>query len=349
MRLGWGITGCGDITNKRVAPAIHEQENSDLISFFSRDLERAEDFATRHGARRFCSSLEELVADPEVGAVYVASPPDRHCRETVVAAEHGKHVLCEKPMALDPDQCQQMIDACARNHVNLAIAYYRRYYPKARKMRELIAGGAIGKPVRANIMMTGTYDPPPGDVKGWRVREAVSGGGALMDVGSHRLDVICYLLGEPTEVYGFADRLAMRYEVPDTETVLARFADGAHVVACLNWNMPTGRDDLEVHGTEGSLVASPFDGDELRLIAGGKEERFYVPHAANVHFPLIDDFVRRTLAGQPPEFSGEDGLKTTQIINAAYESSRAGKRVSIVPARSAVGEGGTRPRCSPAR
>ncbi|MCS6860997.1 MAG: Gfo/Idh/MocA family oxidoreductase [Abditibacteriales bacterium] len=326
--LHWAILSCGDIVNKRVAPALAAQPQSRLVGFYSTSRERARGFAERFGAEKFTDRLEECLSW-DVQAVYVASPVHRHCAETVAAAEAGKHVLCEKPMALNVVECKRMIAACKANGVHLAIAYYRRWYPKARKMKALLDAGAIGQVIRGHILLTGYYDPQPDDPKHWRVIPEQGGGGAMMDVGSHRLDVMCYLLGKPQSVCGFASRLKMSYEVPDTETFLIQFENGAHVTCSTNWNLRTGRDDFEIYGTEGALIASPFDGDTLTLLRGREREEFHLPKAENTHYPLIDSFTQRLLAGKPPEFTGEDGLLTAQIISGGYESARTGTTTRI--------------------
>ena len=327
-KIGWGIIGCGDIANKRVAPAINEQTDSDLVAFFSHAKARAEDFATRHRARRAYDDLNALLADPEVHAIYVASPQGRHCRETIAAAEAGRHVLCEKPMAMGVDECRRMVDACRANNVHLAVAYYRRYFPKARKMKALLKEGVIGQVVQGNISMLGLWNVKRDDPKYWRVTKAASSGGALADTGSHRLDLLCYFLGEPESVAGFADRLALDVEVPDVETLVVRMKSGAHVVSrnalCTTW-----QDDFELFGTRGALLASPWDGDDLTVVVGNQKETLNLPKHANVHFPLIDDFAGKLSRGERPEFDGTDGLQATRIIDGCYASARTGQVVAV--------------------
>ncbi|MGC9316923.1 MAG: Gfo/Idh/MocA family protein [Armatimonadota bacterium] len=325
MPLQWAIVGCGDIANKRVAPAMVEDPGSELVALFSNTPERAEEMAQRFGARRAYSDLAAVLADDRVEAVYLASPPARHLAETVAAAQAGKHVLCEKPMALSVAQCRQMIEACRDNGVALAVSYYRRWYPKSRRIKQLIDEGAIGRPVRARVMIGGRYDPAEDDWKHWRVTEA-AGGGALMDTGSHRLDLICYWLGEPARVAGLTGHLAMDYAVPDTETLICEMADGCHLTCACHWNVPVGSDMMEIHGTTASLIATPFDGDTLTLRAPGGETPIDIqPRAHNVHLPLVASFAERVGAGEPPEFDGVDGMQASRIIDAAYRSAESGR------------------------
>jgi len=340
VSIGWGIVGCGDIANKRVAPAINEQPDSELIAFFSNTPARAEELRATHQARRAYSKLGDILADEEIDAIYVASPADRHCEETIAAAEAGKHVLCEKPMALSVADCERMIEASEQASVRLSIAYYRRFYPKARKMKELLGQGAIGKPVLARVNIGGWVDLPSDDPKHWRTLLARAGGGALMDVGSHRLDIICYLLGEPAQVCGFADNVARDdIQVPDTESLLGRMACGAHLHCVSYWGMRQASDEMEIWGADGKLVATPFDGDMLTLNRDGdmltlnrgeQTKEFHVPHhPANVHFPLIDDFARALMEGRSPEFDGHDAMQAQRLIEGCYRSSAMGEALDL--------------------
>jgi predicted dehydrogenase len=324
---GWGVLGCGDITDKRGAPAINAQAESRLVSFQSRTAAQAEAFARRHGAERWTTRREELLADAEVTAVYVATEHYRHCEDVVAAAEAGKHVLCEKPMANSVAECRRMIEGCRANGVALQVAYYRRYYPKMARMKALIQDGAIGEPVTANIHLAHRLDRDTVSPGNWRLNAELSGGGALVDTGSHRLDLLCFLLGEPEQVAAFAECREMPIEAPDMESLLIRMASGVHVTTRHGFRTASG-DELEVFGTGGTLSATPVDGPLLRLHTRGREEAWELPKHENVHFPLFDDFARRVDAGEPPRFTGEDGMQASRIIEAAYESARGGKIVS---------------------
>jgi len=175
------------------------------------------------------------------------------------------------------------------------------------------------------VYIAGRYDPAPDDWKHWRV-EPGAGGGAMMDVGSHRLDLICYLLGEPSRVAGLSSRLVMTYDVPDLESVLCEMASGAHVLAQAGWNLQVGTDELEIHGTEGSLLATPFDAcPEVILRGHGDDQVIAVaPPAPNTHLPLIASFADRVSRGAAPEFDGADGMQASRIISGGYHSRATG-------------------------
>ncbi len=326
MSIGWGIVGCGDIANKAVAPAINEQADSELVAFFSHSAERAEQMRADHGARRAYSCLDEILADDEIDVIYVASPVHRHAPESIAAARAGKHVLCEKPMALNVADAEATIAACDEAGVHLAAAYYRRFFPKARKMKELLDAGAIGRPVLARVCIGSRAVIAEDNPKHWRTVPETGGGGALMDVGSHRLDLICYLLGEPAQVCGFADSIDREdMGVPDTESLLCRMKSGAHVQCTAYWCMPDRADELEIWGTEGRLVTRHFDGPELTLMRGDERESWELPLVANWHAPLVDDFARGLVEGRGPTFTGRDGILSQRIINGCYDSSVSGE------------------------
>jgi predicted dehydrogenase len=326
--IGWAVLGCGDITDRRGAPAINAQPRSRLVAFHSRTPAQAGAFALRHGAARWGTDRAELLADPAVDAVYVATEHHRHCQDVIAAAEAGKHVLCEKPMANSVEECRRMIDACAAAGVALQVAYYRRYYPKVLRMKALVDAGAIGEPVTAHLHLASRLPRERITPENWRLNADLSGGGALVDTGSHRLDLLCFLLGPPERVAAFAECAEVPIEAPDTETLLIRLAAGVHVVSRHGFRTGSG-DEFEITGTEGTLVATPVDGPTLWLRANGREQAWDLPKHQNVHFPLFDDFTRRLLAGDPPTHAGEDGMQATRIIAAAYESARTGR---VVPA-----------------
>lgn len=305
--LRWGIIGCGDVAEKKGGPALYLAEGSELIAVMRRDRAKAEDFARRHGAKRAYETVEMLLADPEIDAVYIATPPHLHCAQTLQAAAAGKHVLVEKPMALNTAECEQMIAACQKFNVSLHVAYYRRYWPKFQAIKTALEAGELGTVLGARLQLC-TLAP----ASGWRVDPAVSGGGHVVDVGSHRLDMLLYLLGDVTEVHGFAaNRLA--HHSAENDTVFAlRFASGALASAGFHFHTRPHRDILEVFGSEGTLTCDPFDGAAFTI--NGEEERFETP--SPTHLPFVEALVR----GEPGHVTGEEGLKVTRILEAALQN-----------------------------
>jgi predicted dehydrogenase len=320
MTVRWGLIGCGEIANKRVLPAIVEHTGSELVAVADELPGRAGNAARSFGAAHACGDLDELLAT-DVEAIYIATPPGSHCELSVAAAEAGRHVLCEKPLAPTVTECRRMIDAADAADVALAAAYYRRWYPAARRIKRMIDDGAIGRPVRAHILTGWPFDPEPGSAGYWRVED---GGGPLMDTACHRLDLMCYWLGEPRRVVALTANLAHDYPAPDTETLMCEMTGGCHLTCETQWSLPITWDTLEVHGTAGSIVAAPFDGEHLQLhTAGGVQKITAGARAENVHLPLVASFAAHVAAGEPPEFDGADGMQPTRIIDAAHRSSES--------------------------
>jgi len=327
--VGWGIIGCSNIVERRAGAAIVEQENSKLIAFLSRNKERANEFAKKFGSESTYDDLSNFLQDERIDIVYVATEVERHAELTIAAVNAGKHVLVEKPMALNTEQCLSMIEAAGENEVKLSVAYYARFFEKARVMKQVIEEGKLGKVVRANIRVIGYYNPPLSDPQSWRVT-AKAGGNRLTDLGSHRLDMLSYFLGRPIKVCGFFDKLSMSYEAADTETVLAQFETGVHVTVMANANVPNSSGDtsIEIYGTKGSLLTDPWSEEPVKVL-GSEVEPISVNLPHNAHFPMIDDFARAIAEGRTPRFSGIDGMWATAVIHGVYESGNTGKIISI--------------------
>ncbi|MEA3401031.1 MAG: Gfo/Idh/MocA family oxidoreductase [Armatimonadota bacterium] len=330
MPVRWAVVGCGDIANKSVAPAINEQADSELVAFFSNTPERAEQMRDDHGAARATSDLSALLEAGDIDAVYVASPVHRHAPESIAALQAGKHVICEKPMALNVADCEKMIATAQQAGVLLTCAYYRRFFPKSREIRRLIDEGAVGTPIACEITICSRPHIGPENRKYWRLLPEKGGGGALMDVGSHRLDLACYFLGDPVEVCGFADRLDRDdMQVPDAESLLCRMESGAQVHCTASWAISERADDLIIRGTEGTIEARPYDRAPLLVHRGGETESLELAAADNWHFPLIDDFARAVVEGRQPEFTGRDGMQASRIMEGCYRSSETGGTVRV--------------------
>lgn len=173
--LRWGILGCGDVAEYKGGPPLYSVNDSELIAVMRRDRAKAEAFAERHGAKRVYTDIDDLLADDELNAIYVATPPYLHCEHVIRTAEANKHILCEKPMAMTVEECQRMVDACHDAGVTLMLAYYRNFYPNIVKMKVLMDEGAIGDVVLAKVNHTGFYNPNRHDLSsgGWIRKSAV--------------------------------------------------------------------------------------------------------------------------------------------------------------------------------
>ena len=315
----WGLVGCGDIAAKRVAAALGQSRGSALVAVARSRSELAAGFAERHGAKRWHADWRELLRDEEVDAVYVATPVRLHADQAVAAAESGKHVLCEKPMALDVAGGERMIAAARGNGVRLGVAYYRHHYPVVARLRELLASGDLGQPVLAQVQAFEPFDPGPDHPRAWLMRRSEAGGGPMADFGCHRIEVLLDLLGEVAEVHGFPANVRLHErEVEDTCVAHLRFRRGAAAVLTVTHAALEPRDTLEIFATRGSAHVGVLNKGELRVVtAAGTADERHPPHS-NLHLPLVEDFVAAVRDGREPAVTGEIGLEVARVIARIY-------------------------------
>jgi predicted dehydrogenase len=315
----WGLIGCGDIAAKRVAEALQRSAGSALVAVARARKELAAAFAERHGANRWHADWRDLLQDPEVDAVYVATPVRLHAEQAEAAAGAGKHVLCEKPMALDVAGGERMIAAARAHGVRLGVAYYRHHYPVVARLRQLLASGELGDPVLANVQAFESFDLPRDHPRAWFLRRAEAGGGPMADFGCHRIEVLLDLLGPVADAQGFADNVRFRdRDVEDTFVARLRFRSGAIAVLAVTHAAHERRDTLEIFGTRGSAHVGVLNQGDLRVVTpGGVREERHPPHP-NLHQPLVEDFVAAVRDGREPAVSGEVGLEVTRVLARLY-------------------------------
>lgn len=335
--LNWGLIGCGDISNKRAAPAIKSQAQSRLLGVMSPYPSELKTFKEKHDVPRGYLSVEEILKDDDISAIYIATPIFLHYEIALKALKHGKHVLVEKPMAMANKECEELIAEARKNNVKLGVSYYRRFFPKLQDVKRIIHEGVIGDIVHTRIIFHNWYNPDKEDPKYWRVIKSKSGGGPLWDIGCHKFDMMLELVGMPKTVYAVMDTMTHSYEVEDSCSALFEMENGSHCLSSFNWNSKVWADEFEILGTQGKITLNPCDSENLevqlvpRLIKGMGKEVTYIMrfNHPNVHFPLIDDFAKAVLERREPKISGEEGYKTNKILSAIEESARTGKKVII--------------------
>src|SRR5262245_23867293 len=314
----WGLIGAGDIVRKRVAGALKEARGSELAAVSRARADLVERFAREVGAPRWHAHWRELVVDPGVEAVYIATPVRLHAEQTIAAAEAGKHVLCEKPMAMDAGECDRMIAACRANDVRLGVAYYRRFYPAVRRAAEILASGEIGEPVFAQMTAFEPFDPRPGAPRYWLVQRSESGGGPMADFGCHRVEVLLHLLGPVREVKSLVARVALEREVEDTAVALLRFERGPCAVVAVSNAAADRQDTLDLFGTRGSIRIESLNSGEIIVCTPARNRRESHPPPANVHVPLVEDFVTAVRARRDPTVDGQVGRAVALVQDGIY-------------------------------
>jgi predicted dehydrogenase len=338
----WGIIGCGDVTEKKSGPAFQKVEGSALTAVMRRDRDKAADYARRHGVPRWYTDADDLIADSEVDAVYVATPPSSHRDYTVRALEAGKPVYVEKPMAASLAQAEEMHQASRSFQLPLFVAYYRRSLPRFLKVKELVDTGRIGevRMVRSTLVKPpstediGTSSKGAGDRLPWRVQPEIAGGGYFFDLGSHTLDYFDYLLGPIDNVHGIAANQSGYYSAEDTLSAVWQF--GCKAVGSGIWCFDAAQniDENVIIGTEGSIRFSTFGTENVELYSLGKTEYFDLAQPEHVQQPLIETVVRdlqRFLShgssGRPAmnepgvcPSTGESALRTARVMEKIVES-----------------------------
>lgn len=316
--IGWGLIGCGDIARKRVAPALRDLDGCELVAVSRADAARAEAFAREFGARRWHAGWRELLQDPEVEAVYVATPVHLHAEQAVAAAEAGKHVLCEKPMALSVAECERMNAAAEANGVRLGVAYYRRFYPAVERVRAILGSGEIGAPVVAQMNAFERFEPGPEHPRRWLIEKGLSGGGPMFDFGCHRIEVLLNLFGRAAEVRGLTSNVLFEREVEDTACALLKFEGGTQAVITVTHAAREPQDTLLIFGSEGSVRVEALNEGRLTIrTAGGERTESHPPHA-NLHQPLVEDFARAVAEGRPPRVDGAAGRAVSEVLELIY-------------------------------
>ncbi len=315
MTVRWGVIGVGDIANKRVAAAIQSDERSELVAVCRRSKPDLDAFADQYGVLHRFTNANDLIACPDVEAVYIATPVDCHAPQTIQAAKGGKHVLVEKPMALDPDECARMIGACKQAGVMLGVAYYRRFYPAVLRAAELIRGGQLGR-VLSVACVTGNPNRFPAD--DWRVVLSRGGGGPLMDIGSHRLDVFNQLMGD-VDCVKASVTASSDYEAEQAASVLLQFRSGALGVLQCYFGTVNTPDRLEIIGTDGRVTIEDLNQGDLLFVSASGTQCESHPPATNFHQPLVGDFTKALIENRSPAVTGEIGKWTTDVIRRAYD------------------------------
>jgi predicted dehydrogenase len=317
----WGIIGCGDVTEVKSGPGFRGAAGSELVAVMRRNGALAADYARRHGVPRWYDSAEALISDPRVDAVYIATPPGLHAEYALAVAAAGKPAYVEKPMARHGPECDRMVEAFARAGLPLFVAYYRRRLPCFMKSGELIASGEIGR-------LTGfTYRLAyPQHVKGriWRTDAAEAGAGHFLDVGSHALDILDFLLGPLQDVSGAASSVASDYEVEDCVALTAR-ASGA--LGSMSWNFAAEvRDDtMRLTGTEGEITFPMFTSVPVRLENASGVRLFDLPYPPHVAQPLIQSVVDDLLGRGECPSTGESARRTSRVMDRVLDAYYGGR------------------------
>jgi predicted dehydrogenase len=314
----WGIIGCGDVTEVKSGPPLSLVEHSSLMAVMRRDAAKAKDYAYRHSVPQWYSNADELIKDPSVNAVYVATPPDTHAAYAIRAMEAGLPVYVEKPMALNILECEKMISVSEKLNVPLFVAYYRRSLPGFVKVRNLIEDQEIGKVSHINLSFS---KMPSEDEKngalGWRVNPEISGAGHFFDLGSHQLDLLDFLFGPITKVKSIVKNLGEIY--PAEDYIEASFTFKNDLICNGKWDfsgtLAEDSDLIEIIGERGSITFSTFDFVPIQLTNSQGATSFDFPKPEHVQFYLIEQVVAELLGKGKSPSNGITAARTSWVMD----------------------------------
>lgn len=315
--IRWGMIGCGDVTEVKSGPGFQKADHSRLVAVMRRNGHLAKDYAERHGVSRWYTDASALIHDPEVDAVYIATPPSSHKQYAIMTAAAGKPVYVEKPMALNFAECQEMIETCRSAGVPLLVAYYRRALPRFLKIKELIESGAVGKVRFVSVTL---YQPTaPEDLSSeklpWRVVPEIAGGGRFVDLASHTLDFLDYALGPIVEAHGLTSNQAGEYKVEDIVTGTFKFQSGVHGTGAWCFSAYDKCDVTEIVGSEGRISFSTFDAEPVKLITEEDTIEYAFDYPQHIAQPLIQTVVNELIGvGRCPS-TGESAARTSWVMD----------------------------------
>ena len=316
--IRWGIIGCGDVTEVKSGPALQQARGSKLVAVMRRNGKLAEDYARRHNVGKWFDDADSLINDRQVDAVYVATPPSSHKEYVIAAAKAGRCVYVEKPMALNFDECNEMVKVCQENEVPLFVAYYRRALPRFIKIKSLLEQGAIGDARFVNV--TFYLRGLESDVaeSNWRVDPQISGGGYFYDLGSHTIDIIQFLLGDAKSAKGHYSNQAGRYRGEDMVSGSIVLAGDVHVSCVWNFNSYENLDRTEIVGDKGKLVFSTFGETPILLENQDGMQEFHIDNPLHIQQPLIQTIVDELLGSGECPSTGRTGGRTNWVMDRMF-------------------------------
>jgi 1,5-anhydro-D-fructose reductase (1,5-anhydro-D-mannitol-forming) len=303
----WGILGCGDVTELKSGPALQRAEGSSLVAVMRRSRDKARDYAQRHGVASFYDDAQKLIDDPDVDAVYVATPPGSHLELALRVAAAGKPAYVEKPMARSHGEACQMVEAFARRGVPLFVAYYRRALDRFVRVAELLKTGRIGKPSSVTIHFTGPQQKSYGS---WRTEPEQSGGGIFLDLACHTLDLVDFWLGPLDDVHGVADGPG-----PEDRVAMSFRAGDAVGSALFDYTSDERTDRIEIVGELGRISMATFGGDPIELWTTEGTERVELPNPAHIQQPLVQTVVDALSGRGSCPSTGESAARTSDVMD----------------------------------
>ncbi|TQV74447.1 Gfo/Idh/MocA family protein [Denitrobaculum tricleocarpae] len=315
-QLQWGIVGCGDVTEVKSGPALQKASRSSIAAVMRRDGEKAADYARRHGIAKSYDSAQALIGDPDVNAVYIATPPDSHCELTLAALKAGKPVLVEKPMSLTVEEGKTMAEAAKAAGQSLVVAFYRRALPRFEHMREIVQDGTIGTPRCVSVVHR--MQAPDSSNDTWRLDPKVGGGGFFADMQSHTIDWLSHVFGPAREVQAQVRRQSKNHAAEDLVSFSLGYQDVVAAGLCA-YSVGEQEESVTVLGDKGSVSMGFFRPSNITVKTADGIREIERPDPPHVHQPFVEKIVAHLLDGEPNPCSPEVGLQTMEVLAQVYK------------------------------
>ncbi len=317
--INWGIIGCGNVCEKKSGPSFYKIEHSNLVAVMRRDPDKVKDYAMRHKVDKYYTDADQLIADSQVDAVYIATPPNTHMQYAIKAMQAGKPVYVEKPMGMNSAECEEMIRTSETTNQKLFVAFYRRALPYFLKVKELLESGVIGNVLTVEVKQY--RSPRVSDLTSsdhtWRVDKDIAGEGYFYDLAPHTLDILDFLLGEITDAKGFSANLGQFYEVKDTISAILKFKSG--IIGSGRWcfvtSAQTDVDSIIITGTKGEIRFSTFAFSPILLLSDTVSESFDIPLPEHIQQPLIQTIVDELRGVGKCPSTGVSGARTSRVMD----------------------------------
>jgi predicted dehydrogenase len=317
-QINWGIIGCGDVAERKSGPAFYKAAGSSLVAVMRRNAEKAKDFAFRHKVAKWYNDAYRLIEDPEVTAIYIATPPLNHCEFCIAALKAGKPVYVEKPMSTDVESAKKMMETSEQTGVKLSVAHYRREHPYFKKIKSLLDSDVIGKPILVNLQV---FQPVRSAIIGqtedqWRLNAKVSGGGYFYDLAPHQLDLLIHFFGSGYHASGLSGNLTTVYNVDDATAGSILFDNEVLFTGTWCFSAPPeqAKDHCEIIGTKGRITFSFFDWQPIIVEAGNGREIFNPEALDHVQLPMIEKVSAYFRGEGLNPCSARDGVEVMKLM-----------------------------------
>jgi 1,5-anhydro-D-fructose reductase (1,5-anhydro-D-mannitol-forming) len=319
--VNWGIIGCGDVCEVKSGPAFNKVSNSKLHAVMRRNLDKARDFAERHKVPKYYSDAAELVNDPQINAIYIATPPSSHESYLEMALKAGKSVYVEKPVTINSASVQRMLEMEKNYDSKVSVAHYRRGLPLFNKIKALVNDDAIGN---VKLILLRTLQPPVSKIitrteDNWRIDPDISGGGLFHDLSPHQLDIMYWIFGVPQQVYVQSANQGKQYNAPDLTMVQIAFANDIYFDGVWNFNVAeaAATDSCEIIGDKGTIRFSFFRVSTIEVVTSTGTEIVELEYPVNIQQPHINNVVKFFRGEGANPCSLEEAMVTMKVMDKA--------------------------------